>query len=637
MNNIFKVIWNHATQTWTAVGELVSAKGKSKSVKLAAISTALLVVSGVAQAEKEVVQKASNSGGLTISVVDKSKDGTAVANSVDGIAIGNNAHANQETGSVGNGHIAIGLNALATGNGSPSSSVALGANSKSTNQGSVAVGNASSATEAGTVAVGNSASATGKGSVGVGFSSVSSGFNSTAVGDGSKAASNFTTSLGSKSSAEGWSATTVGNKAKVNGTDSTGVGAGIELKGKNISSLGKGSKISSDYVSTLGSNIEVGEGRNGAVVLGYGSDAKASTTVTQEDKATVGDLTYSGFKGNLKNIKKDLDGRFVSVGSENNERQIKHVAAGKIDSTSTDAINGSQLYSVADTITTAIKNVLGAPTDGNTDGVTLSGEKGATSTFSRPVNTTIEDKDYVKPEGDAQPKTVAGALQDLNNYVNAGWKVGNNAGEKVSRITPNGQVNFKKGDDNNIEVKVEKAGDNKANVTYSLAKDIKVDSVTVGKDSNTTKIESDKNGLKLDDKKIQGVKNGNVAEGSKEAVNGGQLHTVKEELTKQINDIKKLNNNNQSGAFDRLERKINKQGKEARAGIAGANAAAALPQAYTAGKAMVAAAAGTFKGQNALAVGYSRISDNGKIILKLQGNANTSGDVGAGVGVGYQW
>ena len=52
---------------------------------------------------------------------------------------------------------------------------------------------------------------------------------------------------------------------------------------------------------------------------------------------------------------------------------------------------------------------------------------------------------------------------------------------------------------------------------------------------------------------------------------------------------------------------------------------------------MVAAAAGTFKGQNALAVGYSRISDNGKIILKLQGNANTSGDVGAGVGVGYQW
>ena len=635
MNNIFKVIWNHATQTWTAVGELTSSKGKSKSVKLAVISTALLAVAGGAQAA-EVVHKAEGNGSLSISTADKSTDPVrAFAYANNGIAIGNGAKSGKEDAR-GYNHIAIGFNADAS-NTSAASATAIGANSTATGQGSTTIGNASSATGADTVAVGNSATATANGSIAVGNKSVSSGFNSTAVGDGSKATSNFTTSLGSKSSAEGWSATTVGNKAKVNGTDSTGVGAGIELKGKNISSLGKGSKISSDYVSTLGSNIEVGEGRNGAVVLGYGSDAKASTTVTQEDKATVGGLTYSGFNGNLKNITKDLAGRFVSVGSEKNERQIKHVAAGKISDESTDAINGSQLYSVADTITTAIKNVLGAPTDGNTDGVTLSGEKGATSTFSRPVNTTIEDKDYVKPEGDAQPKTVAGALQDLNNYVNAGWKVGNNAGNKVSRITPNGQVNFKQGD--NIKVTVEKNNntDNTANVTYSLAKDITVDSVTVGKDSNTTKIESDQNGLKLDDKKIQGVKDGDLKENSKDAVNGGQLHTVKEELTKQINDIKNLNNNNQSGAFDRLERKINKQGKEARAGIAGANAAAALPQVYTPGKTMVAAAAGTFKGQNALAVGYSRASDNGKVIFKLQGNANTSGDVGAGVGVGYQW
>ena len=280
---------------------------------------------------------------------------------------------------------------------------------------------------------------------------------------------------------------------------------------------------------------------------------------------------------------------------------------------------------------------MGEPTaDGKTGGVTLSGDKGATSKFSSPVSTTQLTEDYKAPEGDKKPTTVAGALQDLNNYVNAGWKVGDNDGKDVSRITPNGQVNFKEGD--NIKVEVKPDGNNKANVTYSLAKDITVDSVKVGKDSsNTTKIESNQNGLKLDNKKIQGIQDGDLAEGSKEAVNGGQLHTVKEELTKQINDIKKLNNNNQSGAFDRLERKINKQGKEARAGIAGANAAAALPQVYTAGKAMVAAAAGTFKGQNALAVGYSRASDNGKVIFKLQGNANTSGDVGAGVGVGYQW
>ncbi|AHG83145.1 Autotransporter adhesin [Bibersteinia trehalosi USDA-ARS-USMARC-189] len=82
---------------------------------------------------------------------------------------------------------------------------------------------------------------------------------------------------------------------------------------------------------------------------------------------------------------------------------------------------------------------------------------------------------------------------------------------------------------------------------------------------------------------------------------------------------------------------IGKVDRNLRAGIAGANAAAGLPQVYIPGKSMVAAAAGTFKGQSAVAVGYSRASDNGKVILKLQGNANTRGDFGGSVGVGYQW
>ncbi|VTX73880.1 YadA-like family protein [Haemophilus parainfluenzae] len=146
-------------------------------------------------------------------------------------------------------------------------------------------------------------------------------------------------------------------------------------------------------------------------------------------------------------------------------------------------------------------------------------------------------------------------------------------------------------------------------------------------------------GSKGNEAQIQNVAAGVVSETSTDAVNGSQLHATNTQVNKNTQAINAINNaiHHQEGAFNRLERKINKQGKEARAGIAGANAAAALPQVYTPGKSMVAAAAGTFKGQNALAVGYSRASDNGKVILKLQGNANTSGDVGAGVGVGYQW
>ena len=151
-----------------------------------------------------------------------------------------------------------------------------------------------------------------------------------------------------------------------------------------------------------------------------------------------------------------------------------------------------------------------------------------------------------------------------------------------------------------------------------------------GQPSDATRVVSV--GSKGNEAQIQNVAAGVVSKDSTDAVNGSQLHAT----NVQVNNLSQVINNH-AGELNRLDRKVNKYGKEARAGIAGANAAAALPQVYTPGKSMVAAAAGTFKGQNALAVGYSRASDNGKVIFKLQGNANTSGDVGAGVGVGYQW
>ena len=184
-----------------------------------------------------------------------------------------------------------------------------------------------------------------------------------------------------------------------------------------------------------------------------------------------------------------------------------------------------------------------------------------------------------------------------------------------------------------------KAG--KANVgSYSIDPSATV----AGKTGPDTRVVSV--GDKGNEAQIQNVATGVISATSTDAVNGSQLHATNVQVNKNTQNINhvegKVDNlsqviNNHAGEFNRLDRKVNKQGKEARAGIAGANAAAALPQVYKPGKSMVAASAGTFKGQNALAVGYSRASDNGKVILKLQGNANTSGDVGAGVGVGYQW
>ncbi|WP_075291764.1 YadA-like family protein [Histophilus somni] len=90
-------------------------------------------------------------------------------------------------------------------------------------------------------------------------------------------------------------------------------------------------------------------------------------------------------------------------------------------------------------------------------------------------------------------------------------------------------------------------------------------------------------------------------------------------------------------AVNRLDNVISTNNRTLQAGIAGANAAAALPTVTMPGKSTIALSAGTYKGRNAVAIGYSRLSDNGKITLKLQGNSNSAGDFGGGVGVGWTW
>lgn len=121
---------------------------------------------------------------------------------------------------------------------------------------------------------------------------------------------------------------------------------------------------------------------------------------------------------------------------------------------------------------------------------------------------------------------------------------------------------------------------------------------------------------------IHNVANGRVAKDSKDAVNGSQLHAVERRL---------------SGNMDRLNHRIDKVGKRADAGTASAIATANLLQSYRPGLSAATAAVGQYRGQSAVAVGYSRLSDNGKYGVKLSLGANTQGNVGAGAGVAYFW
>ena len=193
------------------------------------------------------------------------------------------------------------------------------------------------------------------------------------------------------------------------------------------------------------------------------------------------------------------------------------------------------------------------------------------------------------------------------------------ANSKKTRVKPGDVVTYASG--KNIAIQQEGTTftiSTTENATFTNAN--VGNTLTVGEGNNATQITSSPDGMKVAKADGSATRITNVAAGEKptDAVNVSQLGGLK-------NDIHNMNN------------RIGKVNREARAGVAGANAAASLPQVYIPGKSMVAAAGGTFKGQNAVAVGYSRSSDNGKLILKLQGNANTQGDVGGGVGVGYQW
>lgn len=130
------------------------------------------------------------------------------------------------------------------------------------------------------------------------------------------------------------------------------------------------------------------------------------------------------------------------------------------------------------------------------------------------------------------------------------------------------------------------------------------------------------NGLNNGGNKIVNVANGRVAPDSKDAVNGSQLHQVTQNINNKIGDVNS---------------RVNKLDKRMRGIGANAAAASSLPQVMKPGKSMFSAAAGGYNGASAVAVGYSRASDNGKVILKLTGTANSAGQYSGGVGIGYQW
>ena len=238
----------------------------------------------------------------------------------------------------------------------------------------------------------------------------------------------------------------------------------------------------------------------------------------------------------------------------------------------------------------------------------------------------------------AAPLNKVATAQNVAEAINnSGWRTNSTTatgGAKDTLINPGKAVNFESGKNMKVAQTVDKDGN--VAYTYATKDDVQFNSVQLGGD-NGPKLTNDGKDLKVSGSngtpvKITNVADGNISADSKDAVNGSQLHATNQSINRLGDTV-----NNIGGNVTRLSDKVDNMDRDYRAGIAGSNAAASLPQVYLPGKSMVAAAAGTFKGQNALAVGYSSISDNGKLIWKAQANLNSRADVGVGVGMGYLW
>ena len=417
------------------------------------------------------------------------------------------------------------------------------------------------------------------------------------------------------------------------------------------------------------------------------------TTKAEGDKVTVKlnkDITVDSVKAGDTTINNDglkiADGPSVTkAGIDAAGNKISNVGDGDVSKDSKDAVNGSQLYEVKElagkgwnaTATkkegstgevsgTEVANVAPGATVNYIAGDNIKLEQnGINFTISTTKDlkaenvtaTTVNTTTINLGEGDnSTPITVVsgkdaapnldGKTPNRMNFggetvatLSDGLKFGANVGG-VYNAKLNSQINVKGADSNtnwsefdggdNVMTNIDKSG----NLRVGIKKNLKVESVTANKftagdtviDGNGVTIKNGpsmtKNGIDAGNKQITNVAPGRIAADSTDAVNGSQLHEVKADMNNKIN---------------KLNGQVNKLGKRVNAGTASALAASQLPQAYIPGKSMVSVAAGNYQGQNAVALGMSRISDNGKIIIRLAGTSDTQGKVGVAVGAGYHW
>ena len=424
------------------------------------------------------------------------------------------------TASIGNASMAIGMMTQSYGTGS----TAIGVNTLT--KGIASTG------------IGVMARSWGDKSLALGSRAETYGNKSTAVGDANTVGLDMTdgTVSGASSAAVGTENTVYGNNAyavgggntvgsatitettEANGDKIKHVTAGT-VKGNTAGAFGYKNTIKADNAYTVGSNSTVSA--DGAMVLGNNASVTAkngmalgsNTKVANENAIALGagsetaaavatpSATINGTAHNFAGVN---PASTVSVGKAGSERTITNVAAGRISAASTDAINGSQLYAVTSEID---------------KGVAYAGDVKAAAAAANKFTRKLGEQ-----------TNIVGGVADTSKLTDG----------NIGVVSGNGALNVK------------------------LAKDVKVDSVTTG---NTVinnngltvggKTYVTNNGLNANNQKVTNVADGQVAAGSKDAVNGGQLHDAKNEV---INKGLRFDADNNSEKTNKLGSKVTVNG-----------------------------------------------------------------------------
>ena len=388
----------------------------------------------------------------------------AEATGVDAVAFGTNANASILKS------IAIGKNTQATGE----ASIVIGSDDplygeiKATSRQGIAIGTGAKATGATqAVAIGPDAQATGAQSTSIGNNTRAKGDSSVAIGGDDwdeakktvnaqyKALTGSDMAGGYKGTEAATAAVAVGVRAVASGSLSTAFGPGTTASGLGASAFGVGASATQDK----------------SVAIGAGS----TTTINAEKitTATVNGITYGGFAG-TNNL---THGSQVSFGTKGYERQLKNVAPGAITETSTDAINGSQLYALhagSGNIAKAVADALGGGATVSTDPTNRQG------TVTLPSYDVFKGNTAPNATGSSTTKfntaaatSVGGALTNLNTYVNQGFAVKDNSGAAKGIVTPGESVQFADGNATTVTV------DTEANSNTKIKYDVKVDDNTI--------------------------------------------------------------------------------------------------------------------------------------------------------------